>query len=173
MKTVTTLFVILCSITTQCQTTDKLQAFDGTIHFSVGSKTGNDNYAMIAAGISGRRIPISFFVGSNYEEFSNDFQRLNLKQESTLGWNATLMTRLCHIEFRTMDLNAYTTIYKEHDNILFEHGAKIGILLNDRTRLYLNAGYMYNKASGKDLGYRAVVVGVSFSLFFFNGYSAY
>jgi hypothetical protein len=172
MKTLfTTIAIIICQMSF-AQFGERVQAFDAAIHISGGVRSGQDLTTAIAIGISGRRLPLSLFVGGNIMEFDNDYINMGLTHPSTWGVNATAMARITHIDFRSMDFNVYSTIYKQ-PKIFMEYGCKTGMLANDRTRLYLLTGYLTGKAQGKSESYHSVVIGASISLFFFNGYSAY
>lgn len=158
MKTILTSILILLSSSLIAQ---DLQAFDATLNINVGMRSKQNSNVSVQAGINGRRIPVSLLVGASYFEFQDYKNDL-----SKVGLNATVMLRLANIEFRSMDLNAYSTAYK-FDNYFFEYGFKLGGLINNRTRIYLSAGEV------KGDNYKSFIVGAHFSLFFFNGYSAY
>jgi hypothetical protein len=158
MKTIfLSLLIISSSLNAQ------LQAFDATLNLNMGVRSNQNSNLTVQAGINGRRIPVSLLAGASYFEFQNYSK---YKELSKIGLNTTLMLRLASIEFRSMDLNAYSTAHK-FDNYFFEYGFRIGMLTNDRTRLYLSMGEV------KGNNYRSVIVGAHFSLFFLNGYSAY
>lgn len=159
MKHLTILFIVtlLCSAV-NAQTTP---AFDGTLTLNMSLRNHQNSSVGIQAGINGRRLPFSILAGASYMEFQN-----YKTEESKLGLNATAMLRLASIQFRSTDLNAYATAYK-FDRCFFEYGAKIGMLINDRSRIYLSLGTMQGS------NYHSFVAGVHFNMFFFNGYSAY
>ena len=147
---------------------EKMQAFDAALQLNMSDHAHQDLSTSISFGVSGRRIPISLLVGFNYMEFEDDFQKLGYKHPTTVGFNATGMVRLYYIEFRSMDLNAYTTVYRQgNGKYLSEIGGRIGALINDRSRFYLFAGDIFNKQYG------SVSVGAGITLFFFNGYDGY
>jgi hypothetical protein len=147
---------------------ERIQAFDASLHVSMGIRPVQDQSVNISGGISGRRIPVSLLVGYGCLEFADDFPKMNYSRESQWLANATLMVRTMHIDFRSMDFNIYSTAYKLHKDYFYEYGGMIGMLVNDRSRIYLSAGEL----TGKD-HYKAPMVGVHFALYFFNGYSAY
>jgi hypothetical protein len=174
MKHILTLATLFISCIAKAQFGENIQAFDCAIHYSLNSTAKADLSSSLSVGASGRRIPVSLFVGANFMQLENDFQKLGYKSSITTGFNVTAMLRLCHIDFRSMDLNAYSTLYKEHNKYFLEYGFKTGILLNDRTRMYAHMGYIYcNNTASKEYRYGTINIGASFSLFFFNGYDAY
>jgi hypothetical protein len=125
MKTIfTTIAIIICQMSF-AQFGTRVQAFDAAIHISGGVRSGQDLTTSIAIGISGRRLPLSFFVGGNIMEFDNDYINMGLTHPSTWGINATAMARITHIDFRSMDFNVYSTIYKQ-PKIFMEYGCKTG-----------------------------------------------
>jgi hypothetical protein len=159
MKTIfLSLLIISSSLNAQ-----QLQAFDAALNLNLSVRSNQNSNVTVQAGINGRRIPVSLLAGASYFEFQGygKYQEL-----SKVGLNTTVMVRLASIEFRSMDINAYSAAYK-FDNYFFEYGFRIGMLTNDRTRLYLSMGEV------KGNNYRSVIVGAHFSLFFENGYSAY
>jgi hypothetical protein len=159
MKKLLTILLSVASLSSLAQ----LQAFDATLNLNLGVRSNQNSNVTVQAGINGRRIPVSLLVGASYFEFQgySKYQEL-----SKVGLNTTLMVRLASIEFKSMDFNAYSTAYK-FDSYFFEYGFRIGMLTNDRTRLYFSMGEV------KGNNYRSVIVGAHFSLFFENGYSAY
>jgi hypothetical protein len=155
------------SLASFAQFTQETQAFDPALQLSLGCRKQQDLSVSLAAGLSGRRIPISAMIGVNYSEFDvTEIRHADKHYLSTTGYNATVMLRLLNIDFRSTDFNVYATVFKNTDYI-YEYGAKVGILANDRTRIYFNVADMKNNY------YNSVKIGVSFSLFFLNGYSAY
>jgi hypothetical protein len=159
-----TLLTILLTASLSSLNAQQLQAFDATLNLNMGVRSNQNSNLTVQAGINGRRIPVSLLAGASYFEFQNYSKYQEL---SKVGLNTTLMVRLASIEFRSMDLNIYSTGYKFQKDIFYEYGVKMGILTNDRTRLYLSLGEV------KGNNYRSVIVGAHFSLFFENGYSAY
>jgi hypothetical protein len=167
MKPLLTGLLCLLSCSIFAQFTQETQAFDPALQLSLGCRKQQDLSVSLAAGLSGRRIPISFMIGVNYSEFdATTIHHTGKHYLSTTGYNATVMLRLLNIDFRSTDLNIYGTVFKNTDYV-YEYGAKVGILANDRTRIYFNVADMKNNY------YNSIKIGVSFSLFFLNGYSAY
>jgi hypothetical protein len=146
----------------------RMQAFDAAISLNVGIRPVQDSHANISAGISGRRLPVSLFIGYGCMEFDNDYLKMKYTHATQWNYNATLMLRMVHIDFRSMDFNLYGTARRTHNDYFYEYGGKLGLLANDRTRLYLSAG----EITGPNK-YKSVIVGAHITLFFFNGYSAY
>jgi hypothetical protein len=168
MKKTILILILVASCYNVMAQNDRLQAFDGSFQLSMGMRERSDATIKIEAGLSGRRIPLSFLVGGHYMEFNNDASKLGYKLNSAWGYNATLMLRVYPIDitYRSIDWNIYTTALKDK-NLFLEYGLKTGILINDRSRIYINAGIMSNDK------YASFTGGVTFSLLFFNGYSAY
>ena len=148
---------------------NELQAVDLSLQLSMNTRKGGDNALKIETGVSGRRIPLSFLVGVHYMEFDNDGGKLGLNGKyGAWGANATEMVRLFSIRERSINMNAYCSQYWNKDLLpLLEYGGKIGILINTRSMIYANAGVMQNNK------YHSFTAGVTFSMLFFNGYSAY
>jgi hypothetical protein len=57
------------SLATFAQFTQETQAFDPALQLTMGCRKQQDLSVSLAAGLSGRRIPVSFFAGVNYSEF--------------------------------------------------------------------------------------------------------
>lgn len=167
MKPLMTGLLCLLGCASFAQFSETTQAFDPALQLTVGCRKQQDLSVSLAAGLSERRIPVSFFAGVNYSEFdATTAVHTDKHYLSTFGYNATVMLRLFNIDYRSTDFNVYGTVFKNVDYV-YEYGAKLGILANDRTRIYFNVAEMKNNY------YNSVKVGVSFSLFFFNGYNAY
>jgi hypothetical protein len=123
-----------------------------TLGYSANGTIGN-LAGSINAGVQGNKSPISLMVGGGYMEFN---------YKSTWGFNALAMLRLYKTD--CLSLNGYSMIYKQSGKTLYEFGGKVGIFTYDRTILYLQTGYTFDKPKGKAEPYKAVTVGASFSL---------
>lgn len=175
--------ISLCA-TAQSET---LQAFDATIQLTTAS-TFKDNSATLTIGMNGRRIPVSFTAGLGYMELDEDYKKLHLPSSCFLTLNVTSMLRLAHIRYRSTDFNIYGSVNTtKHNKVFFEYGGKIGILANDRTRLYVFSGYRFChygvtkrqqivdavRVQQQQKVYGVMVYGITFALLFCNGYSGY
>jgi hypothetical protein len=160
-KIITAITIAISSFTASAQ---KIQAFDATLNLNMSVRTQQNSGMVIQAGANGRRIPLSLLIGASYLEFQNYSK---YQDRSKVGLNAMLMLRMYHIDFRAMDFNLYSTAHKFGNDYFLEYGGKAGILINDRSRIYVSLGEMKGK------GYTSVIAGVHFSLFFFNGYNAF
>ncbi|HEY6977224.1 MAG TPA: hypothetical protein VH396_13100 [Chitinophagaceae bacterium] len=167
MKLLLLCLLAALTLSVHAQFGTRLQAFDGTVHLTMNT-TGTDNSVALTAGINGRRIPVSLTAGIGYIEL-DDVKQLDLKPPAI---NVTTMLRLAEIDFRSIDFNVYGSAYKQ-GKLFLEYGGKIGALLNDRTRLYANAGYRSGYKFPEHEKYGAMVYGVTFALLFWNGYNGY
>jgi len=179
IQTGVVLIALLLCTPTHAQFTERIPAFDGTVHLSM-STTGKDNSASLTAGINGRRIPIGLTAGVSYMEFDYTYQQLDLKKPCIWALNVTAMLRLAAIEWRSMDFNVYTAAYRYDEHLFMEYGAKIGIMANVRTRIYAYAGYGKGGYKTKQIEdaitlkpYSVMTYGITIALLFRNGYDGY
>jgi len=184
--------VLICSLavtTCLCATAqyETLQAFDATIQLTTAT-TFKDNSGTLTMGMNGRRIPVSFMAGLGYMELDEDYRKLHLPSPCFLTLNVTSMLRLAYIRPHSTDFNIYGSINTtKQGKIFYEYGGKIGILANDRTRLYLFSGYRFChykvtkqqqivdavRVQQQQKVYGVMVYGITFALLFCNGYTGY
>jgi hypothetical protein len=173
------LSILLFCTRAHAQFSERIPAFDGTLHLSM-STTGKDNSASLTAGINGRRIPIGLTAGISYMEFDYTYQQLDLKKPCVWALNVTAMLRLAAIDWRSMDFNLYTTANRYDEHLFMEYGAKIGIMANVRTRLYAYAALRKGGYQTKQIedaitfkSYSVMTYGMTIALLFRNGYDGY
>jgi hypothetical protein len=147
-----------------------INSFDKAINLTMGSRKG-DNNVNVQFGVLGRKIPLSFLVGGHYMEFDETGKGMGLNT-GKCGVNGSVMLRVfpfdAYFMNRTIDFNVYGTSYFNKGIApLYEYGGKVGIMINTRSRIYVNAGTIRNDK------YNSFCFGATFSLLFFNGYSAY
>ena len=171
-KTILILILIASYSNVIAQYEQNINSFDKAINLTMGSRKG-DNNVSVQFGVLGREVHLSFLVGGHYMEFDNDAAKIGLNGKyGTWGANVSGMVRVfpfdAYFMNRTIDFNIYGTSYFNKDiHPLYEYGGKIGIMLNTRSRIYVNAGSVQNKE------YKSFCFGATFSLLFFIGYSAY
>ena len=171
-KAIIILILIASYLNVIAQYSQNVNSFDKSINLTMGSRKG-DNNVSVQFGVLGRKIPLSFLVGGHYMEFDNDAAKIGLNGKyGTWGGNVSGVFRVfpfdAYFMNRTIDFNLYGTGYFNKNVLpLYEYGGKVGIMVNTRSRIYVNAGTIQNKE------YKSFCFGATFSLLFFNGYSAY
>lgn len=146
---------------------EKPPAFDASLNITGAMRSNQDLGVTICAGVYGRRIPVSLFVGVNYMEFDNYKTESGIQTFSTVGYNGTLMLRVKSIDWRVMDFNVYSTLYRDEKKNFYEYGVRIGLMPNNRSRVSLSLGTIQER------NYHSFCIGSTFSLYFWNGFSAY
>jgi hypothetical protein len=165
IKSFITAIVLLIGMSSHAQIfEEKQRAFDAALNITGAMRSNQDLGVTVSAGVYGRSIPVSLFVGVNYMELDN-YGKVGIG--SATGINGTLMLRIKSIDWRDADLNAFSTVYRDNKRIFYEYGVRVGLMPNNRSRLSLSLGIM------KERNYHSFCIGSTFSLYFWNGFNAY